>query len=55
MKQLAQAGEHDKISSVISLLTNDFTYSPQANQRKVKKFPFLVSVRFIVFRKVFYI
>ncbi|XP_020257176.1 protein VAC14 homolog isoform X2 [Asparagus officinalis] len=34
VKQLAQAGEHDKISSVISLLTNEFTYSPQANQRK---------------------
>ncbi|KAL6867576.1 hypothetical protein ACP4OV_015600 [Aristida adscensionis] len=34
VKQLATAGEHEKISAVISLLTNDFTYSPQANHRK---------------------
>lgn len=35
VKQLATAGEHEKISAVIQLLTNDFTYSPQANHRKV--------------------
>jgi hypothetical protein len=35
VKQLATAGEHEKISAVITLLTNDFTYSPQANHRKV--------------------
>ncbi|KAL6648540.1 hypothetical protein ACP70R_012764 [Stipagrostis hirtigluma subsp. patula] len=34
VKQLATAGEHEKISAVISLLTNDYTYSPQANHRK---------------------
>ncbi|TVU47867.1 hypothetical protein EJB05_07483 [Eragrostis curvula] len=34
VKQLATAGEHEKISAVIQLLTNDFTYSPQANHRK---------------------
>ncbi|PWZ04770.1 hypothetical protein Zm00014a_017495 [Zea mays] len=34
VKQLATFGEHEKISAVISLLTNDFTYSPQANHRK---------------------
>ncbi|KAK3002902.1 hypothetical protein RJ639_019999 [Escallonia herrerae] len=34
VKQLAMAGEHDKITAVISLLTNEFTYSPQANHRK---------------------
>lgn len=34
VKQLATAGEHEKISAVISLLINDFTYSPQANHRK---------------------
>nr|CAB3496619.1 unnamed protein product [Digitaria exilis] len=34
VKQLATAGEHDKISAVISLLTTEFTYSPQANHRK---------------------
>jgi vacuole morphology and inheritance protein 14 len=34
VKQLATAGEHEKISAVITLLTNDFTYSPQANHRK---------------------
>uniref|UniRef100_A0A0E0KAQ1 Vacuolar protein 14 C-terminal Fig4-binding domain-containing protein n=1 Tax=Oryza punctata TaxID=4537 RepID=A0A0E0KAQ1_ORYPU len=34
VKQLATAGEHDKISAVIALLTNDFTMSPQANHRK---------------------
>uniref|UniRef100_A0A0D9VRE3 Vacuolar protein 14 C-terminal Fig4-binding domain-containing protein n=1 Tax=Leersia perrieri TaxID=77586 RepID=A0A0D9VRE3_9ORYZ len=34
VKQLAMAGEHDKISAVIALLTNDFTMSPQANHRK---------------------
>jgi vacuole morphology and inheritance protein 14 len=35
VKQLAAAGDHDKITSVINLLTNEFTYSPQANHRKV--------------------
>ncbi|KAG2549570.1 protein VAC14 homolog isoform X2 [Panicum virgatum] len=34
VKQLATAGEHEKISVVISLLINDFTYSPQATHRK---------------------
>ncbi|NP_001348472.1 Protein VAC14 homolog [Zea mays] len=34
VKQLAMAGEHERISAVISLLTNDFTYSPQTNHRK---------------------
>ncbi|KAF7049947.1 hypothetical protein CFC21_058387 [Triticum aestivum] len=34
VKQLSTAGEHDKIAAVIGLLTNDFTYSPQANHRK---------------------
>ncbi|CAL9039950.1 protein VAC14 homolog [Musa acuminata AAA Group] len=34
VKQLAVAGEHEKISAVISLLTTEFAYSPQANQRK---------------------
>ncbi|RLN42656.1 hypothetical protein C2845_PM01G07860 [Panicum miliaceum] len=34
VKQLATAGEHEKISAVITLLVNDFTYSPQANHRK---------------------
>jgi vacuole morphology and inheritance protein 14 len=35
VKQLATAGEHEKISAVIQLITNDFTFSPQANHRKV--------------------
>ncbi|KAI3413026.1 Vac14_Fig4_bd domain-containing protein [Psidium guajava] len=34
VKQLAAAGDHDKISAVISLLTTEFTYSAQANHRK---------------------
>ncbi|XP_057478120.1 protein VAC14 homolog isoform X2 [Actinidia eriantha] len=34
VKQLAVAGDHDKITAVINLLTNEFTYSPQANHRK---------------------
>ncbi|KAF7131616.1 hypothetical protein RHSIM_Rhsim09G0089600 [Rhododendron simsii] len=34
VKQLAAAGDHDKITAVINLLTNEFTYSPQANHRK---------------------
>ncbi|KAE9615753.1 putative vacuole morphology and inheritance protein [Lupinus albus] len=34
VKQLAANGEHDKITSVINLLTSEFTYSPQANHRK---------------------
>ncbi|KAK3222217.1 hypothetical protein Dsin_009242 [Dipteronia sinensis] len=34
VKQLALAGDHEKISAVINLLTTDFTYSPQANHRK---------------------
>ncbi|KAH6773917.1 ARM repeat superfamily protein [Perilla frutescens var. frutescens] len=34
VKQLAMAGDHDKITAVINLLTNEYTYSPQANHRK---------------------
>ncbi|XP_027772940.1 protein VAC14 homolog isoform X1 [Solanum pennellii] len=34
VKQLAVAGDHDKITAVINLLTNEYTYSPQANHRK---------------------
>ncbi|KAM0936965.1 putative vacuole morphology and inheritance protein [Dioscorea sansibarensis] len=34
VKNLAMAGEHEKINGIISLLTVDFTYSPQANHRK---------------------
>ncbi|OMO60688.1 Armadillo-like helical [Corchorus capsularis] len=34
VKQLASAGDHEKISAVINLLTTEFTYSPQANHRK---------------------
>ncbi|CAL0313815.1 unnamed protein product [Lupinus luteus] len=34
VKQLATAGDHDKIAAVINLLTTEFTYSPQSNHRK---------------------
>nr|GMD19772.1 protein VAC14 homolog isoform X1 [Ipomoea batatas] len=34
VKQLAAAGDHDKITAVINLLTEEYTYSPQANHRK---------------------
>lgn len=34
VKQLALAGDHEKINAVIDLLVKDFTYSPQANHRK---------------------
>ncbi|XP_076924630.1 protein VAC14 homolog [Bidens hawaiensis] len=34
VKQLTVAGDHDKISAVIKLLANEFTYSSQANHRK---------------------
>ncbi|KAL6505860.1 PtdIns(3,5)P(2) sythesis regulation factor [Orobanche hederae] len=34
VKQLAMAGDHDKITAVINLLANEYTYSPQANHRK---------------------
>ncbi|KAF8021139.1 hypothetical protein BT93_G1540 [Corymbia citriodora subsp. variegata] len=34
VKQLAAAGDHEKISAVINLLAEEFTYSPQANHRK---------------------
>lgn len=34
VKQLATAGDHDRITAVINLLTTEFTYSPQANHRK---------------------
>ncbi|KAI7993624.1 hypothetical protein LOK49_LG11G00636 [Camellia lanceoleosa] len=34
VKQLAAAGEHDKITAVINLLANEFTYSAQVNHRK---------------------
>ena len=40
MKQLAAAGDHDKITAVINLLVMEFTYSPQANHRKVAEFFF---------------
>uniref|UniRef100_A0A7N0VLZ4 Vacuolar protein 14 C-terminal Fig4-binding domain-containing protein n=1 Tax=Kalanchoe fedtschenkoi TaxID=63787 RepID=A0A7N0VLZ4_KALFE len=34
VKQLAAAGDHDKITAVINLLTHEYTLSPQANHRK---------------------
>ncbi|CAA0814720.1 Protein VAC14 homolog [Striga hermonthica] len=34
VKQLASAGDHEKITAVINLLANEYTYSPQANHRK---------------------
>ncbi|RDX70776.1 Protein VAC14-like protein [Mucuna pruriens] len=34
VKQLAVAGDHDRINAVINLLTTEYTYSPQANHRK---------------------
>ncbi|VFQ69810.1 unnamed protein product [Cuscuta campestris] len=34
VKQLAAAGDHDKITSVINLLAHEYAYSPQANNRK---------------------
>ncbi|KAL7240174.1 hypothetical protein ACSBR2_005946 [Camellia fascicularis] len=34
VKQLAAAGDHDKITAVINLLTTEFTNSAQANHRK---------------------
>ncbi|GAB4856694.1 PtdIns(3,5)P(2) sythesis regulation factor [Ancistrocladus abbreviatus] len=34
VKQLAVAGDHEKITAVIKLLTEEFTYSPQANHQK---------------------
>ncbi|CAI9782392.1 unnamed protein product [Fraxinus pennsylvanica] len=35
VKQLAVAGDHDKITAVINLLTTEFTYSAEANHRKL--------------------
>ncbi|CAM8953096.1 unnamed protein product [Rhodiola kirilowii] len=34
VKQLATAGDHDKIATIINLLANEYTDSPQANHRK---------------------
>uniref|UniRef100_A0A251T3I3 Putative vacuole morphology and inheritance protein 14 n=1 Tax=Helianthus annuus TaxID=4232 RepID=A0A251T3I3_HELAN len=34
VKNLTAAGDHDKITAVIKLLTHEYTYSPQANHRK---------------------
>ncbi|KAL2904599.1 Protein VAC14-like protein [Bienertia sinuspersici] len=34
VKQLAAAGDHEKITAVINLLVDEFTFSPQANHRK---------------------
>ncbi|XXG40893.1 hypothetical protein AAC387_Pa01g1493 [Persea americana] len=34
VKQLAAVGDHRRIMAVINLLTTEFTYSPQAHQRK---------------------
>lgn len=36
MKQLTGAGDHEKITAVINLLTNEYAGSPQANHRKVR-------------------
>lgn len=41
VKQLAAAGDHDKITAVIKLLTVEFTYSPQSNHRKVAEMEML--------------
>lgn len=34
VRQLVSAGDHEKISSLLNLLTNEFTFSPQASHRK---------------------
>ncbi|CAN4090468.1 unnamed protein product [Withania somnifera] len=34
VKHLTSAGDHDKINAVISLLSQEYTYSPQAHNRK---------------------
>ncbi|XP_075082941.1 protein VAC14 homolog isoform X2 [Nicotiana tabacum] len=34
IKQLTGAGDHDKITAVINLMTQEYTYSPQAHNRK---------------------
>ncbi|GMH27442.1 hypothetical protein Nepgr_029285 [Nepenthes gracilis] len=34
VKQLAAAGDHEKITALIKLFTDEFPYSPQANHRK---------------------
>lgn len=34
VRQLTTAGDHERISAVINVLTNDFALSPQANHRK---------------------
>lgn len=39
-KNLAAAGEHDKIAALIRMLIDDFTHSAQANHRKVLPFSF---------------
>ena len=36
MKNLTAAQDHEKISSIISLLTYDFALSPSSNHRKVR-------------------
>lgn len=43
-KNLAAAGEHDKIAALIRLLIDDFTHSAQANHRKVLPFSFATFV-----------
>lgn len=50
MKQLATIGDHDKITAVINLLTTEYTFSPQANQRKVGEIYIFLSdlVNFII-------
>ncbi|KAK9132491.1 hypothetical protein Scep_012019 [Stephania cephalantha] len=40
VKQLAIAGDHDKITAMINMLTNEFTSSPQANHRKLEQLRF---------------
>uniref|UniRef100_A0A3Q7FZA7 EF-hand domain-containing protein n=2 Tax=Solanum lycopersicum TaxID=4081 RepID=A0A3Q7FZA7_SOLLC len=38
VKHLTSAGDHDKITAVISLLSQEYTYSPQAHNRKATFF-----------------
>ncbi|KAM0026879.1 hypothetical protein Hdeb2414_s0020g00563181 [Helianthus debilis subsp. tardiflorus] len=35
VKNLTMTGDHNKITAVINLLTHEYTYSPQANLRKI--------------------
>lgn len=45
IRGLVAQQDHDRISSLLSLLVNDFALSPQSNHRKVESSPLVSTVQ----------